>query len=71
MPTFFAELDHLTGARIGAMAAFHVISLRDEYGIDRTKLIDPGTHYSSLDEIAADIAKVLKVPKSQVEVVEG
>ena len=71
MPTFFAELDHLTGARIGAMAAFQVISLRDEHGIDRSKWIDPATHYSSLDEIAADIAKVLRIPKSQVEVVEG
>ena len=71
MATFFAELDHLTGARIGAMVSFHVISLRDEHGIDRSKWIDPGTHYSSLDEVAADIATVLKVPKSQVEVVEA
>jgi hypothetical protein len=71
MPTFFAELDHLTGIRIGATSSFQVISLRDEDGIDRTKLIDPGTHYGSLEEIAADIANVLKVPKSQVQVVEG
>jgi len=71
MPTFFAELDHLTGVRVGAMVTFLVISLRDQYGIDRTKWVDQGTHYSSLEEIAADIAKILKVPKSQVEVVEA
>jgi hypothetical protein len=71
MSTYFAELDHLTGARIGAMITFQVISLRDEYGVDRTKLVGQGTHYNSLDEIAADIAKVLGVPKSQVEVVEA
>ena len=71
MATYFAELDHLTGARIGAMTLFYVISLRDEDGIDRTRLVDRGTHYNSLDEIAADIAKALKVPPSQVEVVEA
>jgi len=71
MSTFFAELDHLTGVRVGATVTFLVISLRDEHGIDRTKWIDQGTQYSSLEEIAADIAKILKIPESQVEVVEG
>jgi hypothetical protein len=71
MPTFLAELDHLTGIRIGAMATFQVISLRDEDGIDRTKWLDPGAHYSTLEEVAADIARVLKVPESQVQVIEG
>ena len=71
VPTFFAELDHLTGVRVGATVSFLVISLRDEQGIDRTKWLDQGAHYSSLEEIAADIAKILKVPESQVQVVEG
>lgn len=71
MATFFAELDHHTGIRVGAMVTFQVISLTDEYGLDRTKYVDQGTHYSSLGEVAADIANALGVPTSQVEVVEA
>ncbi len=47
---------------------FQVADLRDENDADRTELVDQGKHYSTLEELAADIARRLGVPVSQVEV---
>lgn len=60
--------DFETSEHAGAGGMFQVADLRDENDADRTELVDQGKHYSTLEELAADIARRLGVPVSQVEV---
>jgi type I restriction enzyme S subunit len=60
--------DFETSEHAGAGGMFQVADLRDENDADRTELVDQGKHYTTLDELAADIARRLGVPVSQVEV---
>lgn len=60
--------DFETSEHAGAGGMFQVTDLRDENDADRTELVDQGKHYSTLEELAADIARRLGVPVSQVEV---
>ena len=54
------HLDRETATSCGAEGTFQVISIEDETGIDYSKDIDQGFHYSSIDEIVADLAAAKK-----------
>jgi type I restriction enzyme S subunit len=68
--TFHVHLDHETSERAGAGGMFQVYSIKDEKGNDRTNLVDQGTHYHDLTELAATLAKALRVSPSEIELVE-
>jgi type I restriction enzyme, S subunit len=71
MPHYFlAFLDRETSQRAGADGMFQVISLEDHDGVDKTDLVDQGTHYPNLPALAADIAKALNVPVSEIDLEE-
>jgi len=62
--------DKETSTRAGAGGMFQVVSLTDENGVDCTHLVDVGTHYSSLDQVARTIAKKTRKKASDIELVE-
>jgi type I restriction enzyme S subunit len=64
---FTVTLDYEASARAGAAGMFQVISITDTDDNDRTNLVDQGTHYASLEELASDIAEALDVEVAQVE----
>ena len=53
---YTVHCDYETSKRAGAGGHFQVIDLKDDNDNDCTNLIDQGKHYSSLDELRADIA---------------
>ena len=63
---FTVTLDFETSEHAGAGGMFQVADLRDENDKSRTDLVDQGKHYATLDELAADIARRLDVPASQI-----
>ncbi len=60
------HLDRKTAASCGAEGTFQVISIEDETGVDYSKEIDQGFHYSSIDEIVADLAAAKKWSASSI-----
>lgn len=64
------HLDYETSERAGAGGMFQVISIEDEDANDLTRLVDQGTHYSSLEVLKQDIATALKVTSQQVDLEE-
>lgn len=60
------HLDRETASNCGAEGTFQVISIEDETGIDYTKVIDQGFHYSSIEEIVADLAAAKKWDASNI-----
>lgn len=67
---FNIHLDRETSDRAGAGGMFQVSSIEDEYGVDKTELVDVGTHFNSLDEVKKAIAEKLKVRTSLIELHE-
>jgi type I restriction enzyme S subunit len=65
-----AHLDYETSERAGAGGMFQVISIEDSDGNKKTDLVDVGTHYSSLDDLKADLAKALGVPPTEIDLKE-
>jgi type I restriction enzyme, S subunit len=65
------NLNYETSARCGADGMFQVNSITDdENNKDYTNLVDQGTHYYNLNELAKDIAAALKVSVSQIDLTE-
>lgn len=64
---FMVTQDFATSAHAGASGMFQVVSLIDDNENDRTNLIDVGQHYSSLNELAKDIAVSLGVRSDKIE----
>ena len=67
---FTVIADFEASEHAGAEGMFQVAALLDENDQDRTDLVDQGKHYAELDDLAADIARRLGVPASQI-VLEG
>lgn len=67
---FQVALDYETSERSGASGMFQVISIEDEDGKNFTDLVDQGKHYTSLEELKKDIAKMLKIDARQIELEE-
>jgi len=63
---FTVHLDYETSEGAGATRMFQVISVEDDDGKDFTHLLDQGQHYSALNDLKEDIARVLKVEKGQI-----
>jgi hypothetical protein len=63
-------LDRATSERCGAGGMFQVVTLEDEHGTECTHLVDQGKHYSSLSQIARDIAQQTNTPVNEIEVEE-
>lgn len=70
MPSFDIHLDKETSERAGAGGMFQIASLKDENGKGLENLVDQGKHYSSLEEVASDIADKLKINKDDVDLEE-
>ncbi len=73
MPHYEAQLDWETGERAGAGGTFQVIELTevdDSNSIDRTDLVDQGTHYHNLRQLAKDIALATGISAANITVEE-
>ena len=67
---FDVRLKYLASTQAGGTRIFRVIAVTDDAGADQTSLVDPGTDYSSLGALTADIAKALGVPAERVDLRE-
>jgi type I restriction enzyme, S subunit len=63
---FSVEVDYETSQRAGATGKFQVVDLLDEKGKSRADLVDQGKHYGTLDELASDLARSLRVVPNQI-----
>lgn len=63
---FTVTLDYETSQHAGAGGMFQVADLRDEKDESRTNLVDQGKHYSTLNELARDLARRLRVAENQI-----
>ncbi|HCF4145010.1 restriction endonuclease subunit S [Pseudomonas aeruginosa] len=63
---FVVALDYETSQRAGAGGMFQVADLRDEKEASRIDLVDQGKHYSKLKDLAADIARRMRVAPHQI-----
>lgn len=70
MHYFEVMLDYETSERAGAGGMFQVILLSDDQGRNRSDMVDQGWHYSSLDELAKDIARAIDVDVRQIDLHE-
>ena len=67
---YTVHCDHETSERAGAGGHFQVIDLKDENDKDCTNLIDQGKHYSSLDDLRADIATATETDATDIILTE-
>ncbi len=63
---FTVTLDYETSQHAGAGGMFQVADMRDEKDVSRTDLVDQGKHYSTLKELARDLARRLRVSENQI-----